>query len=119
MKTFEFPCWASCGKLDSSNWEWDFTVSDEEALRLAEAAKNDDTFGGSTLVQDIYDRLYSEMLEEQADVYLGEDDLMEEVIDALELDEDTELTRDDVIEYLETYYSFGIGFPEVLLNAEK
>ncbi len=118
MRTFSLPCWASSGKMDETNWEWEVTVSDEEAARLAEAAKDNDIFRECETVEDIYDRLYSEMLDEQADVYLGNNGLLEEVRDALELDESTDLTKKEIVEYLEDYYSWGIGFPEDLLNAE-
>lgn len=114
MKTFEFPCWASSGKCDSTDWTWDIGVSDKDAKRLEKAAKDGARLSEHSDLEDVYDRLYRKMLKLQAEIYLEDEDLLQEVIDDLELDEDDKVSLKQVIEYLEDYYSWGIDFPEVL-----
>ncbi|MBR3423726.1 MAG: hypothetical protein IKG80_04480, partial [Clostridia bacterium] len=107
-----FPCWASAGKCDVTDWEWDFEVSDEEYDRLKSAAEKEEVFSECREVEDIYDRLYSAMLREQADVYLGSEELLQEIAEDLELEEDDEITEEQVIDYLEQMYVWGINFPD-------
>ncbi len=53
VKLVSFPCWASSGKCDSTDWEWDFEVSDEEYVRLKKAAEREDSFEECQEVEDI------------------------------------------------------------------
>ena len=112
MMNLSFPCWASAGKGDGSDWTWDFEVSDEEYARLKKASEEAEDLRDCPDISDIYDRLYDEMLSEQADVYLADDDLLEEVRDDLDLEEDDEITTEQVIDYLKDRYTWGIRFPE-------
>ncbi len=116
MKLVSFPCWASSGKCDSTDWEWDFEVSDEEYVRLKKAAEREDSFEECQEVEDIYSRLYSEMLSEQASVYLDDKSLLQEITGDLELADGAEPSEEQIIDYLIEYYVWGINFPKEFQN---
>ena len=116
MINVTFPCWASAGKCDDTYWEWDFEVSDEEYIRLKKAADGDDDFGDSLEVSDIYDRLYNEMLKRQAEVYLEDgfllEDIAEFIMEELEIEDITDISEEQIIDYLKENYIWHIEFPD-------
>ena len=112
MRTLSFPCWASAGKCDDTYWEWDFDITDEEFVRLKKAADEGESFCDCVEVADIYKRLYSEMIKEQAAVYLGDNILYEQLAEDMELEDEEEVSEAQVIDYLEKNFIWRVEFPE-------
>ncbi len=116
MKEIVFSCWASSGKCDSTDWKWEFEVSDEEYDRLKRVVDNEDCFSDCPDVADIYARLYSAMLDEQADVYLENKNLLQEIVEDMELEDAADITREQIVDYLQERYSWGIDLPDSLIE---
>ena len=114
MPAFEFPVGASAGRGDSSLWELDFIVSDEEAALLKKHAEESTCLSEIEETSAIYDRLLPELLAQQAEVYEDTEELLEEVAESLEKPVE-ELSRDDVIAYLKNEFDFSIYFPKEMI----
>lgn len=96
--TITLRCWMKYGKLGGSDWERDFEVTEEEYDRLKEVAAKGEFFGDAEEVEDIYERLYDEMIAEATEQMLEDDeDLAEEYGD------DDDWTADEL-------YDFGLEF---------
>jgi hypothetical protein len=118
MRTFTFPVGASETRGESWLWELDFDVTDEEADRLKLYAEESTALSEIKEISDISDRLYSELLNYQAGIYEEDDDSIKDVAEYLNKPMD-EIGREDVLEYLESLFSFRVYFPEEMIPVEE
>ncbi len=73
----------------------------------------DEIFATKGILEDIYHRLYTEMISEQAEVYLEDENLLQDMMIDLELDDTGEITKEQMVDYLDDFYSWGINFPAI------
>ena len=119
MGKYLFPCFASAGKGDSSDWELEFELSDDEVNRIKNlhAYKTDD-IDEYPDIKDISDRLYKEMMDNEVenfviDFHNGWLDT-EEIIQKIPGMGNDTFTKEQILDYLEFRYSYGIRFPNEL-----
>lgn len=100
MISMQFDCWMNWGKGDSTDWEIEVDVTEEEYERLKEVAVEGLEFDEAESVKDIYNRVYKLIVDEATVNLLEEDpDLAEEYED------EEEWSADEL-------YSFGVNIPE-------
>ncbi len=133
MKSYAFPYTISSGKLDFVEYVFDYDLSDEDAIRLENYAKDNfrDSFHSVKEVEDIYDAVMEAILEEQREYYRSdpsevieylaeeydyEDEEDEDYEDDDDQDESPEefiadVTDDQIDEYLDCF-DISIFFPK-------
>lgn len=101
MKTLTFKCCCIFGKGDSTDWEQDFELTEEEIARLREEAENGSSFMNADAVSDIYERLYDIVVAEATEQLLEDDEDIQE-----EYGDDDDFRADDLYEYRIDYTEF-------------
>lgn len=115
MKTLTFGCVMHYGKLDASDWEEDFELTDEEYDRLVEAMKKcieegKEDFFGCKEIEDIYYKIYDQVVDIATDnMREFEPELIEDYL-AEEEDANEEDFRADEI------YPIDVHFPRELFD---
>lgn len=94
MKTLTFKCYCIFGKGDSTDWEQDFELTEEEIVRLREEAENGSSFMNAEDVSDIYERLYDIVVTEATEQLLEDDEDIQE-----EYGDDEDFRADELYEY--------------------
>ena len=125
MKTFVFPFYISLGKLDSVSCEIEFELSDKDARRLEQSAKEGGRFrlNEDEDIEDIYYRVYDAIIDSEReglkanptifqDTLNGDDDDSDDQDDLGDQDDQDELDE-QIDSYLEDL-NIGINYPEDL-----
>ena len=114
MKEVVFPYTISFGKNDDVELEIEFALSDDEAQRLAQAAKADQSmnFVRNQSVQDIYESVFSAILDAIKEDLRDDPSPVEDMLSWEEDDDpDQPITEDQISQYLDELY-ITINYPE-------
>lgn len=94
MNIITLKCCCIFGKGDSTDWEQDFDLTEEEITRLKAAAKTGTSFMNADSVSDIYERLYDIIVSEATEQLLEDDEDIQE-----EYGEEDDFRADELYEY--------------------
>lgn len=112
-KDYKFQYWWSDGSMGGESMIL-YPLTNKNFNRLVDAYKSNQGKGFSKCeeVSDLYNKIMKEVLNSEADTYLEDECLLEELFDYDENIDYEEITIVKVRNQLKRLYEFGIHFPE-------